>query len=78
MRAIMNWRYYVLVVALMLSVIGLFGIPSEDSNMWFVVLVGSKLGGVAAIFLAYKMFVRWAENGRVPELMSLIVFIMND
>lgn len=78
MRAIMNWRYWVLMAVLMLAIVGLFGIPEEDCGAWMLTLIGTKLGGFAALMILWKLAERWLENGSVPELMSVIYFIMEE
>lgn len=67
-----------MIAVLLLAIIGLFGIPEEDCGSWMLTLIGTKLGGFAALMISWKLGERWLKNGSVPELMSLMVFIMND
>ena len=35
MRALLNWRYYILTILAMLTILGIFSEPLPDSETWY-------------------------------------------
>ena len=74
MKAITNWRYYILLIIAGISTLGIFSIPDDNLSMidWMKCLLISKAIGVAA-FLAYiKLIKIWEKRNLIPELSNLI------
>lgn len=67
---ITNYRYYVLLLLLAVTIIGLFAVPADDlpKAYWFYVLISSKLIALGAAALISKLTRRWEAKGTIPEL----------
>ena len=50
MKALLNWRYYVLMVVGMIAVIGTFSVPIDDQPLgaWLLALIIPKIIGFGA------------------------------
>lgn len=74
MKAIINWRYYVLFIIAGIAIIGIFSIPDDNLSMieWLKSLVISKSIGVAAIFGYARLMNTWEKKNLIPELSNLI------
>lgn len=69
LKPLMNWRYYVLFVLFGIGSIGIFCVPSDDSETWFTDLFISKAVGGLFIYVFYKLTEYWNIKGLIPELM---------
>lgn len=74
MKAIINWRYYVLFILASVAILGIFSIPDDNLSMteWLKNLVISKSIGVAAIFGYARLIKIWEKKNLIPELSNLI------
>lgn len=74
MKAIINWRYYVLFIIAGIAILGIFSIPDDNLSMteWLKSLVISKSIGVAAIFGYARLMNIWEKKNLIPELSNLI------
>lgn len=74
MKAIINWRYYVLFIIAGIAILGIFSIPNDNLSMieWVTNLVISKSIGVAAIFGYARLIKIWEKKNLIPELSNLI------
>ena len=78
MGAIFNWRYWVLMVFVLMAIVGISGEPKEDCGAWFLIFVSTKLGGVSALLISWRLAERWMRDGSVPELTRMFYYIMED
>ena len=65
---IKNYRYYVLTDLGLVAIVGIFSLPTDDCQNWFVVFIISKLIGIAATFAAIFLTDRWLRTNKFPEL----------
>lgn len=67
MKALTNYRYYVLFVLTFIAVIGIFSEPEPelDAARWFTVFIISKTVGFAAGYLAYRLMAYWEKQGKI-------------
>lgn len=74
MKAIINWRYYVLFIIAGIAIIGIFSNPDDNLSMieWLKSLIISKSIGVAAIFGYARLMNTWEKKNLIPELSNLI------
>ena len=74
MKALLNWRYYVLMVVGMIAVIGTFSVPIDDQpfGAWLLALILSKVIGLGALYLNYRMVVYWEARNRIPEMSKMM------
>lgn len=68
MKALLNWRYYVLLLLGFIAMIGIFGIPADDNPAWFSYMILSKVIGVGAGYAMYRLIEHWNKNNLIPEL----------
>lgn len=72
MKALTNWRYYILYPLSCIAILGLFSVPADDCEAWFSSFFISKaIGGVFA-YVTYRLAKYWHERNQVPELSKLI------
>lgn len=73
MKALTNYRYYVLFALAIISFVGLFSEPSEDlsSAMWLLVLITTKVLGIVCVLAISNLATRWQEEGKLPEITEL-------
>lgn len=74
MKALTNWRYYILLIIAGIATLGIFSIPDDDLSTidWMKCLLISKLIGVSA-FIAYAKLIKiWEKRNLIPELSNLI------
>ena len=74
MKALTNWRYYVLFAIAVIAVVGMFGIPEEDVSFgeWAKVMLISKSVGILAIVLFLILVRYWDRKSLTKELSKLI------
>lgn len=74
MKAILNWRYYVIIILGILTVGGIFAVPNDDLGQgeWMFYLILTKMIGFSAGFLNYKLTLYWEDKGLIPEYSKLI------
>ena len=55
MKALLNWRYYVLMVVGMIAVIGTFSVPIDDQPLgaWLLALIIPKIIGFGACISSF-------------------------
>ena len=74
MKALTNWRYYVLFAIAVVAVVGMFAIPEEDVSFWewVKVMFISKFIGISAIFLFFFLVNYWGRKNLTKELSKLV------
>ena len=74
MKALTNWRYYVLFAIAVIAVVGMFAIPEEDVSFveWAKVMLISKSVGISAIVLFFVLVRYWDRKNLTKELSKLI------
>lgn len=74
MKAVLNFRYWVLAVLGITSIVALFSSPNEELPIftWFFMLIASKVFGIAIFILFCAILEKWDEEGKVPELTGLM------
>ena len=74
MKALTNWRYYVLFAIAVVAVVGMFAIPEEDVSFgeWAKVMLISKSVGILAIVLFLILVRYWDRKSLTKELSKLI------
>lgn len=70
-RIITNWRYHALMLVSFLAIVGLFSEPSSKGAQWLVEFAISKVIGIVALYVFYRLAKRWFANGSIPELKNL-------
>ena len=73
MKALLNWRYYILMVVGLIAILGVFSVPIDDQpfGKWITALILSKVIGFGALYLNYKMVVYWEVRNRIPEMTKM-------
>ena len=73
-RVLTNYRYYILVALSVIVIAGILAIPEENlpTGSWVYCLLSSKIIALAAGYLAYRLYWRWARKGTIPELCRFI------
>ena len=71
---ITNYRYWVLTELAFIIIIGLVAIPQDgtDSLVYYVMLFGTKLVALIALFIYVFLYLHWEDEGKIPELTSII------
>ena len=71
---ITNDRYWVLTALAFIIIIGLVAIPQDgtDSLVYYVMLFGTKLVALIALFIYVFLYLHWEDEGKIPELTSII------
>lgn len=71
---ITNYRYWVLTALAFIIIIGLVAIPQDgtDSIVYYVMLFGTKLVALIALFIYVILYLHWEDEGKIPELTSII------
>lgn len=74
MKALTNWRYYVLFAIAVVAVVGMFSIPEEDVSFgeWAKVMLISKSVGILAIVLFFILVRYWDRKSLTKELSKLV------
>lgn len=72
MKALTNYRYWVLAIVASVVFIGIFAVPQDELPLlsWLWVLVSTKAVGFAGLWLAAKLYTRWEKAGKIPELVQ--------
>ena len=67
---ITNYRYWVLTALAFIIIIGLVAIPQDgtDSLVYYVMLFGTKLVALIALFIYVFLYLPWEDAGKIPEL----------
>lgn len=73
MKALLNWRYYILMVVGLIAILGVFSVPIDDQpfGKWITALILSKVIGFGALYLNYKMVVYWEARNRISEMTKM-------
>lgn len=73
MKALFNWRYYILIVVGLIAILGVFSVPIDDQpfGKWIASLIISKVIGLGALYLNYRMVVYWETRNRIPEMTKM-------
>lgn len=81
MKAIFNYRYWVLFALAFILTVGLMAVPA-DNNMGIVpfmaAVIGSKIIALAALFLFCLLYVKWKDEGTISELVEFNDILMRD
>ena len=74
MKALTNWRYYVLFAIAVVAVVGMFAIPEEDVSFgeWAKVMLISKSVGISAIVMFFALVRYWDRKSLTKELSKLV------
>ena len=74
MKALTNWRYYVLFSIAVIAVVGMFAIPEEDVSFgeWAKVMIISKSVGISAIVMFFALVRYWDRKSLTKELSKLV------
>lgn len=74
MKAIVNWRYYLLLILGVVAICGIFAIPDDNLEIgkWTLYIILSKLIGLTAAYCNYKLITYWEKKGLIPELSRFI------
>lgn len=70
-KAIINWRYAVLIalfVSGMMLVMLAFGEDVRPFGIWLCEHVALFTGGIALLYMFARLAVRWQNNGDIPEI----------
>lgn len=67
MKALLNWRYYVITVIGLIAIIGIFSVPIDDLPFG-----ASKVIGFGAIYLNLRMIVYWEARNLIPEMSKMM------
>ena len=67
---ITNYRYWVLTALAFIIITGLVAIPQDgtDSLVYYVMLFGTKLVALIALFIYVFLYLHWEDEGKIPEL----------
>ena len=71
MKALLNWRYYVLILLLTVTLFGVLGESDIDGAAWFAVFIISKVAGFLAGYIMYVLYRYWSSRNLIPELDEL-------
>lgn len=71
---ITNYRYWVLTALAFIIIIGLVAIPQDGTDylVYYVMLFGTKLVALIALFIYVFLYLHWEDEGKIPELTSII------
>lgn len=67
-KALLNWRYYVLFLLGFVATVGIFGVPDDNSPTWFTDMLLSKVIGFGAGYILYRLIIYWSKRNLIPEL----------
>lgn len=69
MKAVFNWRYYVLLATVCVACTGILGVPDESlcKAGWMACLFVSKGTGALAAYAFYRLVSYWDARGSIPE-----------
>jgi hypothetical protein len=67
MKALLNWRYYVLFLLGFVATVGIFGVPDDNSPTWLGDLIFSKVIGFGAGYIVCKLVGYWSKRNLIPE-----------
>lgn len=68
MKALLNWRYYILGILGMLTILGIFSEPLPESEHWYRDMFISKVIGFGCGYLFAKLVQYWESRNAIPEL----------
>lgn len=73
-KVLCNYRYYVLFILAVVSILGIFIEPADNLSAlsWLWILTCSKVIGLAAGWLIYRLILRWENKNAIPELSTFI------
>jgi len=74
MKALLNWRYYILMVVGLIAILGVFSMPIDELPFgeWISALILSKVIGFGALYLNYRMVAYWEARNRIPEMTKMM------
>lgn len=55
-------RIAVLMVICGIGLMALFGVPEDNAENWFLILIGSKAIAAAALYAAARLYDRWKQT----------------
>lgn len=64
-----NWRFYVAVVLLAVTFLGLAAIPNDDlpDDEWIDAILYTKGTALLALYTLVMLLKRWDKKGKLPE-----------
>ena len=69
MKAITNYRYYLICATALICVIGIAAEPMQGN--WLAVFLFTKAIGFAAGYATYRLINHYDAKGEIPELSNL-------
>ena len=74
MKAYKNYRYYVLFLLLVATMIGTMAAPEDSLNMvlWLVLMLFSKICAFLCGWLTIQLYKYWDAADEIPELTNLV------
>lgn len=71
-KVLTNYRYYLLALLAVLTILGIFSEPAEELPMltWLWALFTSKAVGFGAGYVYYRLYTRWEKRNSIPELVK--------
>lgn len=71
MKALTNYRNYVLFLLFSAGLVLLLSVPTEGSSYFFITLALTKVGGIAVLAVFFKLLNRWYRAGKLGMLNKL-------
>lgn len=74
MKALLNWRYYVLMSVGIIAIIGTFSAPvdAQPYDAWLFILLISKIIGFSSWYFFYRLTAYWERLNLIPEMSKII------
>lgn len=68
-----NYRYYILIIIASIAMVGIAAVPTNEHGIlaYTFILLASKLGSIAALWLFLRLYIFWKDRGEIPELSNL-------
>lgn len=81
MKAIFNYRYWVLLTLSIVLIVGLLAVPADDNSgllSFMAAIVGSKIIALAALSILCILYCKWKDEGTISELVEFNDILMRD
>lgn len=81
MKAIFNYRYWVLLTLSIVLTVGLLAVPADDNSgllSFMAAIVGSKIIALAALCILCILYCKWKDEGTISELVEFNDILMRD
>lgn len=72
-KALLNYRYYVLLAILCITILGVFSVPDDDLplKIWMILFIILKIIGFGAGYVLYRLITYWQSKNLMPELTKM-------